>query len=85
MKLYSQQERELAANACSVKASAWASNESSTAMDDEMESLFGVVAWDLAGRALSAADDSLEIEGEYWLMSQWAQAEALIRTGWEPS
>jgi hypothetical protein len=82
---YSKATRELAANACSIKASAWASNGSSSADDDEMEAIVGEKAWDLAGLALLAADEALEIEGEYWLMSQWAQAEALIRTGWEPS
>lgn len=74
----------MAASACSARASMWASGGWPSASDDEMEAVFGRSAWNLAGLALAATDHSLEVDDEYWLTSQWAQAEALLRTGWEP-
>lgn len=81
---YSASDREMAAVFCAIKASNRSGGVWSSASDDDIVQALGVSASadDLAGRAFFA---SWTLGRALDMRIEWAEAEALIRTGWVPS
>jgi hypothetical protein len=78
---YSKATRELAARLCSLRSCDWAlNNGASYAVDRSATIGADLKAFSLAWHAHEAAK-----VGHLNPVHEWAEAEALIRTGWSPS
>ena len=88
MRRFTKRDREMAARFCSTRACHWGMwgilGSAGGPVDDEMRHAFGERASDLAGEALNRApaDSSVPVCDD--LRLAWAEAEALIRSGWLP-
>ena len=83
MRRYTKAEREAAALICSLRACSWASGGPVYNISDVSASL-GEPEGGPAETLARAARFGLPFSWEMRNFDQWAEAEALIRTGWSP-